>query len=144
MNLILIKIVMFLFIISKETSLLINIISFFSYISIGDLMEEFRKVMDTEYYTYYTVNKGDTLYSISKKFNVNPKLVSELNGLKVEEYIYPNQTIIIPKKGIQYYITKDDDTLNLVSKVFGANESDIVKQNKTIYLLPGQMIFYRE
>ena len=42
---------MFLFIISKETSLLINIISFFSYISIGDLMEEFRKVMDTEYYT---------------------------------------------------------------------------------------------
>ena len=97
---------MFLFIISKETSLLINIISFFSYISIGDLMEEFRKVMDTEYYTYYTVNKGDTLYSISKKFNVNPKLVSELNGLKVEEYIYPNQTLIIPKKGIQYYISK--------------------------------------
>ena len=107
-------------------------------------MEEFRKVMDTEYYTYYTVSKGDTLYSISKKFNVNPKLVSELNGLKVEEYIYPNQTLIIPKKGIQYYITKDDDTLNLVSKVFGAIESDIVKQNKTIYLLPGQMIFYRE
>ena len=135
---------MFLFIISKETSWLINIISFFSYISIGDLMEEFRKVMDTEYYTYYTVSKGDTLYSISKKFNVNPKLVSELNGLKVEEYIYPNQTLIIPKKGIQYYITKDDDTLNLVSKVFGANESDIVKQNKTIYLLPGQMIVYRE
>ena len=62
-------------------------------------MEEFRKVMDTEDYTYYTVNKGDTLYSISKKFNVNPKLVSELNGLKVEEYIYPNQTLIIPKKG---------------------------------------------
>lgn len=71
-------------------------------------------------------------------------MVSELNGFKVEEYIYPNQTLIIPKKGIQYYITKDDDTLNLVSKVFGANESDIVKQNKTIYLLPGQMIFYRE
>lgn len=62
MNLILIKIVMFLFIISKETSLLINIISFFSYISIGDLMEEFRKVMDTEYYTYYTVNKGDAIF----------------------------------------------------------------------------------
>lgn len=144
MNLILIKIVMFLFIISKETSLLINIISFFSYISIGDLMEEFRKVMDTEYYTYYTVMAGDTLYQISKKFNVNPKLVSELNGLKVDEYIYPNQTLIIPKKGIQYYITKEDDTLNVVSKVFGVSENDLVKQNKTIYLLPGQMIFYKE
>ena len=111
---------------------------------IGDVMNDFRKVLDTPYYTYYTVEQGDTLYQISKKFNVNPKLVAELNGLKLDEYIYPKQTLIIPKKGIQYYITKDDDTLNLVSKVFGANESDIVKQNKTIYLLPGQMIFYRE
>ncbi len=107
-------------------------------------MDEFRKVMDTEYYTYYTVNKGDTLYSISKKFNVNPKLVSELNGLKVDEYIYPNQILIIPKKGIQYYITKEDDTLKMVSKIFNAKEEDITHQNKTIYLLPGQMIFYRE
>ena len=107
-------------------------------------MEEFKRVMDAEYYTYYTVMAGDTLYQISKKFNVNPKLVSELNGLKVDEYIYPNQTLIIPKKGIQYYITKEDDTLNVVSKVFGVSEKDLVKQNKTIYLLPGQMIFYKE
>ena len=107
-------------------------------------MEEFKPVMDTEYYTYYTVMAGDTLYQISKKFNVNPKLVSELNGLMVDEYIYPNQTLIIPKKGIQYYITKEDDTLNVVSKVFGVSENDLVKQNKTIYLLPGQMIFYKE
>ena len=107
-------------------------------------MDGFRKVMDTEYYTYYTVERGDTLYSISKRFNVNPKLVSELNGLKQEEYIYPNQTLIIPKKGIQYYITKDDDTLSVVSKIFDTSVDNIVNQNKTIYLLPGQMIFYRE
>lgn len=107
-------------------------------------MNEFRKVMDTEYYTYYTVVSGDTLYQISKRFNVNPKLVSELNGLKVDEYIYPNQTLIIPKKGVQYYITKEDDTLNLVSKVFNTSSDNIVSQNKTIYLLPGQMIFYKE
>lgn len=107
-------------------------------------MDSFRKVMDTEYYTYYTVMSGDTLYQISKKFNVNPKLVSELNGLKVDEYIYPGDTLIIPKKGIQYYITKDDDTLSVVSKVFNVSIEDIVKQNKTIYLLPGQMIFYKE
>ena len=42
------------------------------------------------------------------------------------------------------YITKEDDTLNVVSKVFGVSENDLVKQNKTIYLLPGQMIFYKE
>lgn len=107
-------------------------------------MDGFRKILDTEYYTYYTVMAGDTLYSISKKFNVNPRLVSQLNGLKEEEYIYPNQTIIIPKKGIQYYITKDDDTLSLVAKIFNIDEISLLKNNKSIYLLPGQMMFYRE
>lgn len=111
---------------------------------IGDKMNDFRKVLDTPYYTYYTVEQGDTLYQISRKFNVNPKLVAELNGLKIDEYIYPKQTLIIPKKGIQYYITKDDDTLKTVSNIFNAKETDIVNQNKSIYLLPGQMIFYRE
>ena len=52
--------------------------------------------------------------------------------------------MIIPKKGIQYYITKDDDTLKTVSNIFNAKENDIVSQNKSIYLLPGQMIFYKE
>lgn len=99
---------------------------------------------DTPYYTYYMVNTGDTLYKIGENFNVNPKLIAELNGLKEGEYIYPNQTLIIPKKGIQYYITKEDDTLKTVSNLFGASETAVINQNKTIYLLPGQMIFYKE
>ena len=107
-------------------------------------MNDFRKLLDTDYYTYYTVSKGDTLYAISKRFNVNPSLVSMLNGLKEEEYIYPNQTLIIPKKGIEYYITKDDDTLALVAKIFNVSESDLIKNNKSIYLLPSQMLFYKE
>ena len=107
-------------------------------------MEDFRKVLDTEYYTYYEVNSGDTLYSIGKSFNVDPKLVALLNGIKEDEYIYPKQTLIIPKKGVQYYVTKDDDTLKSVSNVFGVSDCELVKQNKGIYLLPGQMIFYRE
>lgn len=107
-------------------------------------MNGFRKVLDTEYYTYYTVETGDTLYSISRKFNVNSKLVSELNGLKEDEYIYPNQTLIIPKKGVQYYITKEDDTLKVVSGIFKTSEQNIIELNKSIYLLPGQLIFYRE
>ena len=31
---------------------------------------------------YYTVQKGDTLYSISKKFNTTVELLKEINGLK--------------------------------------------------------------
>lgn len=62
----------------------------------------------------------------------------------MDDYIYPGQTIIIPKKGVQYYITKDEDTLKSASNVFGTSEDNLLKQNKGIYLLPGQMIFYKE
>ena len=99
---------------------------------------------DTPYYSYYNIKSGDSLYKIAKEFDMNPKLIAELNGLKIDEYIYPNQTLKIPKKGVQYYITKDNDTLAEVSKIFDKKESDIVIQNKTIYLLPGQFIFYKE
>lgn len=99
---------------------------------------------DNEYVSYYTIESGDTLYKIAKQFNVNAKLLAELNGLKLEDYIYPNQTIKIPKKGVKYYITKEGDTLKIVSNIFGKSEEDLIKQNKTIYLLPTQMIFYKE
>ena len=103
-----------------------------------------RQTLDTPFYTYYVIEEGDTLYKIGKKFNFNPKLIAELNGIKYDEYIYPNQTIILPKKGVQYYITKENDTINEISKIFKTNVNEVVKQNETIYLLPGQMIFYKE
>jgi len=97
-----------------------------------------------KYYTYYVVMPGDTLYSIGKRFGVNTKLIAMLNGIKEEEYIYPNQNLIIPRKGIQYYITKDNDTLKSVANVFNISEEFLMKDNKSIYLLPGQLIFYKE
>lgn len=103
-----------------------------------------EKGLDTPFYSYYVIKTGDTLYKIAREFNMNPKLIAELNGLKLDDYIYPNETLKIPKKGVQYYITKDDDTLKEVSKIFGKSQNDLVSQNETIYLLPQQMIFYKE
>ena len=103
-----------------------------------------EKGLDTPFYSYYIIKSGDTLYKIAREFDMNPKLIAELNGLKLDDYIYANETLKIPKKGVQYYITKDNDTLKEVSKIFGLKEMDIVNQNETIYLLPEQMIFYKE
>jgi LysM repeat protein len=64
--------------------------------------------------------------------------------LKLDDYIYPGQTLLIPKKNVSYYITKDGDTLYTVSNIFGITEKDVVDQNKTIYLLPEQMIYYKK
>ena len=103
-----------------------------------------EKSLDTPFYSYYIIKSGDTLYKIARDFEMNPKLIAELNGLKLDDYIYPNETLKIPKKGVQYYITKDDDTLKEVGKIFGKSQNDLVSQNETIYLLPQQMIFYKE
>lgn len=95
------------------------------------------------FYDSYEIKKGDTLYQISKEYNVNTKLLAELNGLNLDDYIYPGQTILIPKKNVSYYITKDGDTLKNVSDIFGVSEQNIISENKTIYLTPGQMIYYK-
>ena len=103
-----------------------------------------KNELESPYYTLYKIKKGDSLYKISKEFNVNTKLLAELNGLNIDDYIYPEQILLIPKKDVSYYITKDADTLYTVSNIFDTKESEIVSQNKTIYLLPGQMIFYKQ
>lgn len=100
--------------------------------------------IESPYYKIYEIKKGDTLYKISKEFDVNTKLLSELNGLNIDDYIYPGQMLLVPKKDVSYYITKDGDTLYTVSNIFGVKEADIVNNNKTIYLLPEQMIYYKK
>lgn len=99
--------------------------------------------LESPYYSVYEIKKGDTLYKISKDFNVNTKLLAELNGIKLEDYIYPGQKLMIPKKDVSYYITKEGDTLNIVGNIFNVDQDELIKQNETIYLSPGQMIFIK-
>ena len=86
-------------------------------------------------------NRSKALYTLSGLYHGTEALI---NGLNLDDYIYPGQTILIPKKNVSYYITKDGDTLNELSGVFEKDLSDIVNQNETIYLLPGQMIYYKK
>ena len=99
--------------------------------------------MEETYFTYYTIEKGDNIYEISRKYNINPKLLSAINGIKDNEYIYPGQELMIPKNGYSYYITAEGDTLKGVSDAFRTNTDQILKYNRTIYLLPDQLLVYK-
>ena len=101
------------------------------------------KVSDT-YFNTYKIEKGDTLYAIAKKYNVNPNLLSSLNGINKEDYIYPNQDILVPKSGYSYYITAEGDTLGMIKDLFKTNYEDLLEQNKTIYLLPEQLLVFKK
>ncbi len=93
-----------------------------------------------QYFNYYVIEKGDSLYEIARKYNINPELLASMNGLNINDYIYPNQEILIPKSGFSYYITKEGDTLDTVSNIFKQSQSVLLENNPTIYLLAGQIM----
>lgn len=95
-------------------------------------------------YQYYTVKKGDNMYDIARKNDIDYNLLLQLNGLDDGDYIYPNQTIILPKEGLGVYMTKDDDTLNFVLKSLDITIDELLKENENIYLRPEQILVFRE
>lgn len=101
-------------------------------------------IKDERMFDYYLIQKGDSLFEIAKKNNIDASSLATLNGIDEGEYIYPNQTILIPKEGVEFYITQEFDTISSVSDVIGNSPIDILLQNQTIYLLPDQLIIYKE
>ena len=98
---------------------------------------------NNELYDSYTIKSGDTLYAISKKYNVNPELLSLINGLNVNDYIYENQEILIPKAGYSYYLTKDGDNLNDIINLFNTDYTNFNKINNSILLDGGQLFAFK-
>ncbi len=108
--------------------------------SLREDMELIVPASSKDYFNYYTVETGDSLYAIARKYNINPELLASMNGLNMDDYIYPNQQLLIPKNGYSYYITADGDTLDEVIKVFNSNKDKFLKENGTIYLMAGQLL----
>jgi len=100
--------------------------------------------LSSNYMDYYTIKEGISLDNFAKENKLDSKLVSNLNGLNVYDYLYPNQIVIIPKRDVNFYITKNNDTLGAISKLMKANLGDLITQNNNITLEEGQLIVYRE
>ncbi len=99
--------------------------------------------MNNELYDTYNIQKGDTLYAISKKYNINPELLALINGLNMNDYIYEGQKILIPKSGYSYYLTQSGDNLNDILNLFNVDYSDFNKVNNRILLESGQLFAYK-
>lgn len=97
----------------------------------------------SNYLDYYMITEGDTLFNIAQKYNTDPNLLAELNGININDYIYPNQTIIVPQKGTKLYITAQGDTLNEIINGLDADPLKLLDQNSKIYLQKEQLIVYK-
>ena len=96
------------------------------------------------YFEFYTIEKGDSLYGIARRYNINPNLLASLNGLNLEDYIYPGQEILIPKSNYSYYLTAEGDTLESVAKTFNINKNKLMEENEIIYLLADQLLVHKK
>lgn len=95
------------------------------------------------YFDLYTIKTGDTLYNIANKSNIDATLLASLNGINIDDYIYPQQVLLIPRPGTILYISAIGDTIQEVAKGINVNINDLIKQNDKIYLQPEQLIIYQ-
>ena len=83
--------------------------------------------------TTYTVQRGDTLWNIAKKFNTNVNEIKRLNNLK-SNVLYVGQTLRVPEyykaedTNISY-VVKRGDSLYSIARQYGVNVNDLKKIN---------------
>lgn len=87
-------------------------------------------------YKTYIVQKGDNIYKIARENNIDYGTLLKLNGLKDDEYIYPNQEIIIPMKNT--YVTVANERIGDLLDKLNLKLSDI----EDLYLVEDQVINY--
>lgn len=76
----------------------------------------------------HTVQRGETLYGIAKKFSVNQDQIRRLNGFQGNT-IYLGQKIRIPLKT---YIVKSGDTVFSIAKKHGISSKDLLEVNPAV------------
>lgn len=91
---------------------------------------------DNMNYKTYIVKQGDNMYQIARDNNIDFKTLLKINGLKENDYIYPNQEIIIPNRNT--YVTNNNDTVMDVMTKLNIKEDKI----GNLYLQEDQIIFY--
>ncbi len=97
----------------------------------------------------YVVQKGDTLYSISRHFNIELGKIIDANPMVNVYNLRAGETICIPVSVPQNnysndttYMIKEGDTLGSVLERGGINLADLLEFNhlNDIYLQPGRTL----
>ena len=92
----------------------------------------------------YKIKQGDTIYSISRKYNIDSEVLLGINGLNKNDYIYPNQEIIVPIGDVKLYITKPGDTIEYIINNLNTSYDKLVKQNDKILVADNQLIISKK
>ena len=91
---------------------------------------------NTEEYDVYIVKKGDSLWSISQKYNISVKELIELNNLnnltlQINQKLKVPKTIIVEpeENDTEIYIVEKNDTLWSISRKFNISVNELKELN---------------
>ena len=102
----------------------------------------FAPRQNTQVTESYQVRKGDTLYSIARRFQTPLSSLKAQNGL-IHDAISPGQILKIPQKDTDTtYIVQPGDSLTQISRKFGVTIKEIKKLNglTNSLIYPGQRL----
>ena len=93
----------------------------------------------------YIVEKGDTLYSIAKKFDISVNKLKEYNSL-INNLLSVGQKLLIPIENDTTYVVKSGDTLYKIAREFNTTVDKIKLLNNLSNnnLSIGQILIVRE
>ena len=80
---------------------------------------------------FYTVKKGDTLYSIAKLYNTTINRIKELNNLTTN-IISIGQNLLVDNENYDTYEVKSGDTLYSIARRFSTTVDEIKKLNNLV------------
>ncbi len=83
---------------------------------------------------YYVVQRGDTLYSIARRYGVSVWELAAYNNISNIHYIYVGQVLLIPgtKSALargDYYVVKRGDTLYSIARRYGVSAWQLASYN---------------
>ena len=99
---------------------------------------------ENQLFQTYKVKQGDSIYSIAKTYNVDPETLLLLNGLSKNEYIHPNQELMVPTSGVLVYVTKQGDTVSGIINNLGIDANTFNKENERIFVLEDQLVVHKK
>ncbi len=107
------------------------------------LEEEERKNAPPVKVSYYKVKKGDTLWSIAARFDLEIDTIIGCNSFKNPNYIKPGTKIRIPNQDGIFYKVRKKDTLSKIAKKYKVPVEAIISANSlsSRTLRVGQEIF---
>lgn len=108
--------------------------------NVNNLMGSYLIVPNNSEYQTYIVKQGDNIYKIAREKNIDFATLLKINGLDADDYIYPNQQLLLPTN--KMYVTNEGDTLGMVLNKLG-NTLDEIGNLEDLKLESNQTIIVR-